>query len=120
METLWEKVTQFFYKKPKMLLEGKDYRFIDFTNSDITGIQILQGEFAGVVYHYGKARVQEAGEFAKLQFGYTLVHSGEHDIDELQNNEEFVTIMGDILTEILINQHNEPTRTFNTEEPDLQ
>ena len=120
METLWEKVTQFFYKKPKMLLEGEDYRFIDFTNSDITGIQILQGEFAGVVYHYGKAKVQEAGEFAKLQFGYTLVHPGKHDIDELQNNEEFVTIMGDILTEILINQHNEPTRTFNTEEPDLQ
>ena len=90
METLWEKVTQFFYKKKKMPIEGKDYRFIDFTNSDITGIQILQGEFAGVVYHYGKARVQEAGEFAKLQFGYTLVHSGEHDIDELQTTKNLL------------------------------
>ena len=119
METLWEKL-QFWKKKPKMLLEGKDYRFIDFTNSEITGIQILQGEFAGVVYHYGKAKVQEAGEFAKLQFGYTLVHPGKHDIDELQNNEEFVNMMGDILTQILLKQTNESTRTLNIEEPDIQ
>jgi hypothetical protein len=108
METLWEKL-QFWKKKPKMPLEDKDYRFINFTNSDITGIQILQGEFAGVVYHYGRARVEEAGEFAKLQFGYTLVHPGKHDIDELQNNEDFVTIMGDILTSILMKQNNEQT-----------
>lgn len=108
METLWEKL-QFWKKKPKMPLEDKDYRFINFTNSEITGIQILQGEFAGVVYHYGRARVEEAGEFAKLQFGYTLVHPGKHDIDELQNNEDFVTIMGDILTSILMKQNNEQT-----------
>ena len=108
METLWEKL-QFWKKKPKMPLEDKDYRFINFTNSEITGIQILQGEFAGVVYHYGRARVEEAGEFAKLQFGYTLVHPGKHDIDELQNNEDFVTIMGDILTSILMKQSNEQT-----------
>jgi hypothetical protein len=117
METLWENLQ--FWKK-KVLKENTDYRFIDFDNTDITGIEILKGDFAGVVYHYGKARVQEEGEFARLQFGYTLVNPGKHDNDELQNNEEFVNMMGDILTQILLKQTNESTRTLNIEEPDIQ
>jgi hypothetical protein len=117
METLWEKLQ--FWKK-KVLRENTDYRFIDFDDSDITGIEIIKGDFAGVVYHYGKARVVEEGEFARLQFGYTLVNPGNHDMDVLQNNEDFVNIMGDILTQILIKQDNESSRTLNIEEPDLQ
>jgi hypothetical protein len=41
-------------------------------------------------------------------------------MDALQNNEDFVNIMGDILTQILIKQDNESSRTLNIEEPDLQ
>ena len=119
MVALWEKLIQFFSKRKKMPLEGVDYRFIDFTNSDITGIQIIKGEYAGVVYHYGKVRVKEQGEMGVLEFGYTLVNPGKHDIDLLQKEEEFVTIMGDILTEILTRQSNETTRKDNTEESDL-
>jgi hypothetical protein len=111
METLWEKITQFFYKKKKMPLEGIDYRFIDFTDSELTGIQILKGEYAGAVYHYGKVRVKEQGEMGVLEFGYTIVNSGKHDIDALQNDDGFVTIMGDILTEILTRQANETIKS---------
>ena len=118
METLWEKLL--FWKKQKMLKEDVDYHFFDFKDSDITGRELLMKEYKGVIYHYQKARVLEEGEFARLQFGYTIVHSGEHNIDDLTKDDNLHTIMGDILTEILINQHNEPTRTFNTEEPDLQ
>ena len=66
-----------------MPLEGKDFKFIDFTNSEITGLQILEGEYAGVVYHYGKVRVVPQGEMGVLQFGYTIVNPGKHDIDDL-------------------------------------
>jgi len=118
MATLWEKILQLCFWKKKMPREGKDYKFIDFTNSDLTGIMILQGEYTGVVYHYGKVRVKEQGALATLQFGYTIVHSGEHDIDLLQNDEKFSTIMGDILTEILLKQKNEKTRNDNPEEFD--
>jgi hypothetical protein len=118
MEALWEKLL--FWKRKKMPKEGKDFRFVDFKNSEITGIQILQGKYAGVVYHYGGVRVKEQGELATLQFGYTLVVPGEHDIDVLQNDEELHTMMGDILTEILTKQDNEQIRKNNTEEPDLQ
>ena len=121
MEALWEKLQNLlFWKRKKMPKEGKDFKFVDFTNSDITGIQVISGKYAGVVYHYGGVRVKEHGELATLEFGYTIVHSGEHDIDALQNDEEFSTMMGDILTEILTKQVNEQTRKNNPEEPDLQ
>lgn len=106
-------------KKKKVPKEGEDYKFIDFTNSELTGIMVLKGEYAGVVYHYGKVRVKEQGEFATLEFGFTLVNSGKHDIDLLQKDEEFVTIMGDILSEILTKSDNEPIRTNHIEESDL-
>lgn len=117
METLWEKLQ--FWKRKKMPLEGTDYKFIDFTDSELTGIQILKGEYAGVVYHYGKVRVKEQGEMGVLEFGYTIVNPGKHDIDALQNDEGFVTIMGDTLTEILTRQANETIRKDDSEEFDI-
>ena len=119
MATLWEKIA--FWKKPKMLKENVDYRFIDFKNSEITGIELLIDKFNGVVYHYNKVRVVEDMGVAKLQFAYVLVHAGEHTMDDLTENAEFHTIMGDILTQILITkQQHEQTRTDDFEESDLQ
>ena len=100
-------------KTKKVPKEGEDYKFVDFTNSNLTGIMVLKGEYAGVVYHYGKVRVKEQGEFATLEFGYTLVNPGKHDIDLLQNDDNFVTIMGDILSEILTKQANETIRNHD-------
>lgn len=119
MEALWEKLL-FWRKKKVVPREGKDYKFIDFSDNTMTGIELLTGEYAGVVYHYGKVRVKEQGEMGVLEFGYTIVNPGKHDIDLLQKQEEFVTIMGDILTEILMNQAHETTRNYDFEEPDLQ
>jgi len=117
MEACWKKIL--FWKKPKMLNEGKDYRFVDFKNSEITGIELMMPEFLGVVYHYGKAKISEEGEMGRLQFGYTLVYSGEHDMDDLNSNSEFHIIMGDILTQILIAKAEDEARNDNTEKPDL-
>ena len=119
METLWDNLL-FWRKKPKMLKEGKDYAFIDFAESDLTGIQILDGEYKDVVYHYHQAKIVEEGMAARLKFGFTIVHSGEHDIDLLQNDEGFVTIMGDILTQILLSKaKDEQARTNNSKEFNL-
>ncbi len=120
MGQLWEKLL--FWKKPKVLEEGKDFAFIEFKDTEMTGIQLLAGEYEGVVYHYEKARIKEEGELARLQFGYTIVHPGKHDIDLLQKDEGFVTIMGDILQQIVLNKAkaDEQIRTDNSEEFDLQ
>jgi hypothetical protein len=119
MAQFWETIQ--FWKRPKMLEEGKDFVFIPFKDSDITGIQIIDGEYKGVLYHYHKVRVAEEGEVARLQFGYTIVSPGEHDIDVLNSDEGFVTIMGDILTQIIMGEAKDAqTRTDDTEEFDSQ
>ena len=120
METLWEKI-QFWKSKPVKLKRGVDYEFVDSDDNTVTGIGILRGKYAGVLYHYGKAGIVEEGELARLRFGYTIVDSGEHNIDDLTNDPELHTIMGDLLTEILLDKtQNETTRNIYSEEPDLQ
>jgi len=104
----------------KKYKEDIDFKFVDFKDSDLTGIELLTENYKGVLYHYHKARVVEEGELAKLQFGFTIVHPGEYDIDDLTKDEELHTIMGDILTELIMtNKYNEQTRTNDTQEPDL-
>ena len=95
----------------KKYKEGIDYKFVDFKDSDLTGIGLLTGNYKGVLYHYQKARVVQEGELAKLQFGFTIVHPGEHVIDDLTKDEELHTIMGDILTELIMtNKYNEQVK----------
>jgi hypothetical protein len=110
MATLWEKLQFWKKQKPK-------YRF-QYREGDNTWVEITSGIYAGVIYSYGTVKFVPDSDVAKLQFKYNIIHSGEHDRDGLQNNAEFVNVMGDILTEIII--ENEPIRTNNTEEPDLQ
>jgi hypothetical protein len=76
-------------------------------------------EFRGVLFNYEKAGVIEEGEIARLSFGYTIVHPGEHDIDDLNKNEKFHTIMGDLLTQILMAKIEDETRNNNSEKPDF-
>lgn len=88
------------------LIENEDFRYIDFKDSQITGIQLITPrKFNEVVYHYGKVRVleNENESEAKIEFTYTIVHPGnsEYDIDELNENEELHDIMGRILNSIL-------------------
>jgi hypothetical protein len=102
------------------LEEDKHFKFVDFKDSDITGIGILVGDYTGVLYHYTGARVNQQSGMPKLEFGYTIVHAGEHDIDSLQSDDKFHTMMGDILTELIINnRYNEQIRTNDSEEFDL-
>ena len=119
MEVLCEKMM--FWKKPKMLEEGKDFAFVDFKNTDITGIQMIAGNYEGVVYHYHQAKVVEEGEMARLKFGFTIIHPGKHDIDLLKDDEDFVTIMGDILTQVITNKAkaDEQIRTDDSQEFNL-
>ncbi len=97
-----------------------DFQFLPSDDDKITGIGILRGKYAGVLYHYGQAKVLEEGEFARLTFSYTIIHTPNFTVHELQNDSEFHTMIGDILTEILTEQVNEETRNHNSEESDFQ
>lgn len=105
-----------------MLKENVDYKFIDVEESDVTAIQVISGKFTNVVYHYHKAKIQEENGVARLQFGYTILDAGQNDIDVLNSDEEFHTMMGDILTILLMSKakDDESFRDNNTEKFDLQ
>jgi hypothetical protein len=115
MAALWEMIS--FQKKPKNPILNKDYEFYNLPESDLTGIRLLTGDYRGVIYLYGRVGIEEKGVVAALQFDYNVINPGNHTIEGLQSDEEFVTIIGDILRELLINGQ---TRTINSEESDLQ
>ena len=120
MATLWEKIQ--FWKKnsPVKYKESVDYQFIPSDDEQITGIGILKGKYAGVLYHYGKAKVIEEGEFARLYFDYTIEHTPTFSVHDLTNDQEFHTMIGDILTDILLTQSNETIRNNHPQEFDIQ
>jgi hypothetical protein len=115
MAALWEKIL--FWKKPKNPILNKDYQFYNLPESDLTGIRLLTGDYRGVIYLYGRVGIEEKGVVASLQFDYNVIDAGNHTKESLQSDDNFVTIIGDILRELLINGQ---TRTIDTEEPDLQ
>lgn len=98
-----------FWKKKQK--KTPEYRFHDFAEQDSTWVEITSGEFNGIVVTYGTVKFVEEGELGRLAFSYDILHSGEHDVDVLKSNEEFTTILGDILTKIII--ENESVRTNN-------
>jgi hypothetical protein len=116
---LWEKLYP-WKKKPKYQV-NEDFHFLSSEEDDsITDIGILKGKYAGVVYQYGKAKIVEEGSFARLTFDYAIINASSFDMNDLQNDEEFVTMIGDILTEILLEKPDEKTRNYNTEELNFQ
>jgi hypothetical protein len=110
------------WKNPRMYKEGVDYKFVNLEDSEITAIELMLDNYENVVYHYHKARIKEEGEVARLQFGYTLLHPGNYDIDELNIDGQFHEIMGDILTQLLMSKakEDESFRNNNTEKFNLQ
>lgn len=99
------------------LKENVDYRFVESTDGNVIGVGFLRGKYEGVLYHYGQARIAEEEGFAKLQFSYTIHQFGDHDPDELTNDPDFHTIMGDLLTKILTAQiEDEKIRNNHSEE----
>jgi hypothetical protein len=121
MEILWEKI-QFWKKNRNMYKENVDFVLHHLEEQNLTTVEILLQEYKGVKYHYLQARIVEDEGLARLQYGYTILESGEHDIDDLNSDEEFFIIMGDILQEILLKQieYDEQTGTNNTQKFDLQ
>lgn len=120
MEALWQKLQ--FWKKPKTPKEGVDYKLYNFPDSDVTGVHLLKGEYRDVVYCYGKVKFVEEGGLGRMNFSFEIIESGEHDINVLKEDEKFVTMMGDILTHLILTEpvYNESTRADDTKESDLQ
>ena len=99
-----------------------DYDLIDSDDGETTAVGIKTGKFAGVLYHYGKVKFFTEGEIGRMQFSYTIISTPSIPIEELMRDEEFHNFIGEILTDIIINQEsaNEATRNDDSEEFDIQ
>tara|TARA_Y100001937_G_scaffold33940_2_gene48418 strand:- start:9570 stop:9899 length:330 start_codon:yes stop_codon:yes gene_type:complete len=72
-------------------------------SSHFTGIEILEGDYEGCVYHYGKTQLIEEDDCMRVKFDYTLVENPNRKLED----QNFINCMGDILVEILDNQLEE-------------
>lgn len=109
-----------FWKKPKKLQLDVDYKLHDFPETDLTGIEVLKEPYEGVIYYYTSANISDQGYLATLKFGYMIVNPGKHNQLALEADENFVTMMGDILSEIiLMDGQFESPRKFYSEESNL-
>jgi superfamily II DNA/RNA helicase len=103
-----------------MFEEGIDYEFVQIDNVDVSAIRLLKGNYKDVVYCYGGASVKEEGEAARLQFDYIVVDPGIYLLEDLTKNQEFHTMIGDILVEMItVEGKNEQIRNNNSQEFDL-
>lgn len=90
----------------KSFREGIDFDYVDVPEQGVTAIKLLNGNYENVIYHYHQARVVPEGEAARLEFGYTIIDPGNNDIDDLQNDSNFVNIMGELLSKILMDKES--------------
>ena len=84
------------------------YRIVENPFEKDAGVEIIDGEYKGLVYQYGKLQFVE-GE-PQINFERTIrrlpenVEPSEDAINELLNNSNLQELMGDILQEILKEQ----------------
>lgn len=118
MATLWDKILKKL--KPKKFEIGRDYQFYNFSDTNLTGIILRKGDYSGVLYYYTYAGINEEGLGARLKFGYQIVQPGKFTREQLENDDKFVTLMGDLLTELILTETEiEPSRTLYSQESDL-
>jgi hypothetical protein len=67
-------------------------------------IKLTEGDFSGIIYSYGKVGFIEEDDMMKLQFEFNVHESSGHDFEGLKSNTDFTTHIGDILTDMIVEQ----------------
>ena len=84
---------------------NEDYVFVEKPGEDFTGLKLISGPFASIVYHYGNVGFRPESEAVDgalpMVFDYTVIENQiEADID----SQEFINHIGDILVVLLDEQ----------------
>lgn len=88
----------------KSTLFGKTFRVVENPHEQDAAIELIDGEFKGLVYQYGKVGFEDGKP--NINFERTirrLPDSGE-ELDNLLNNNDLNNLMGNILVEIMQEQ----------------
>jgi hypothetical protein len=68
------------------------------------GIRLTEGQFEGVEFRYGTINPIEENDQLQLTFEYEVLNSANHDKKELDENSDFIQLMGDLIVQILEEQ----------------
>tara|TARA_B100002019_G_C20799977_1_gene370786 strand:+ start:111 stop:419 length:309 start_codon:yes stop_codon:yes gene_type:complete len=96
-----------------MRIDPETWKYVS-REGDAQASVLLRGshKFSGVIYSYGRINVPEptSDGFAQLSFDYTIEDNNNIPRDEF--DEEFFTLIGDILVDIIDQKLEEETLIF--------
>ena len=82
-----------------------EYSFVNRKGDDQTSIRIENGRFENVIYNYGRVSIpQEENEDGTMPFRFEYNILDNASIPEEEFDEEFFTVIGDILVDIIENE----------------
>ena len=85
-----------------------DYVFVEKPGEDFTGLKLISGPFASIVYKYGNVgfapESEAVGGALPMRFDYTVI---ENDIEADTDSQEFIDHIGDVLVVLLEEQMKE-------------
>ena len=96
------------YPKPHQTsnpIHNEDYVFVEKPGEDFTGIKLISGPYASIVYKYGNVgfapESEKVGDKLPMKFDYTVI---ENKIDANTDSQEFINHIGDVLV-VLLDDH---------------
>ena len=95
------------------------YMFVSQENEDFASIMIKDGKFKDVIYNYGKVSIPEEDNLnddgtLPFRFEYTIIDNVGVPREEF--DEEFFTLIGDILVDIIHEQSEEDNVKYVTDD----
>ena len=95
------------------------YMFVSQKDEDFASIMIKDGKFKDVIYNYGKVSIPEEDNLNEdgtlpFRFEYTIIDNVGVPREEF--DEEFFTLIGDILVDIIHEQSEEDNVKYVTDD----
>ena len=89
-----------------------DYVFVEKPGEDFTGLKLINGPFASIVFKYGNVgfapESEAVGGALPMRFDYTVI---ENNIQADTDSQEFINHIGDVLVVLLEEQMKEMKET---------
>tara|TARA_E500000178_G_scaffold353677_1_gene420219 strand:+ start:651 stop:944 length:294 start_codon:yes stop_codon:yes gene_type:complete len=86
------------------LFKDRVYQVVENPHEKDAGIELLKGEWKGLVYQYGKVEFEEGTPNINFQRTIRRLPESGGDIKELKQNQKLNNLMGDILIELMEEQ----------------
>ena len=80
------------------------YHVVENPHEEQAGIEIVSGEFEGLVYQYGRVEFEDGKPHLNFERTIRRLPKDGRTVEELESNEELNTLMGDILVELMEEQ----------------